>query len=251
MVLNGYTNGVRLFGEGQWPQPSHDLFRELLPFAHVVSRNGALHHIRNFGGHGLVELSQKHWFVMKTFVALAIPPVESCLMDDGVFILDHLTDALEQFHHCDLVYTPDQDLGDGYVNTWRSLLRRSGSIATNRLTQDSTGSGTYPRLEQSRTPRFEPALPRGYHFLWEQELIAVAYANQPTCELLNQRYLFPLFDGLPGGLLGYDYAVNPCGFVSIHYGGLAEKPSDEVALQLFGAIVGRRRNAPRKHVATA
>ncbi len=40
-------------------------------------------------------------------------------------------------------------------------------------------------------------------------------------------------------MIGYDYARNPCGFVSIHYGGLAEKLSDVVALMLAPDILSR------------
>jgi len=113
MVLNGYTPGqIYLFGEEQWSARTRELFRELLPFAQVVSHDEALRHIRFFGGSALAELSRKHWFVMKAFVALAMPPLESCLMDDDVLILDQTTDALEAFTHCDLVYTPDQDLAE-------------------------------------------------------------------------------------------------------------------------------------------
>jgi hypothetical protein len=46
-----------------------------------------------------------------------------------------------------------------------------------------------------------------------------------------------LLDGLPGGILGYDYRNNPCGFRAIHFGGLPEKPSDAVALVLADDIL--------------
>jgi hypothetical protein len=41
-----------------------------------------------------------------------------------------------------------------------------------------------------------------------------------------------LFDGIPMGIEGYDYANNPSGFVSIHFAG-ENKPSDELALALI------------------
>jgi hypothetical protein len=75
--------------------------------------------------------------------------------------------------------------------------------------------------------------------LWEQGLIALAYANRHTLELPTQRYPFALFQGLPGGITGYNYKFNPCGFKAIHFGGLWEKPSDGVALQLAPQILGR------------
>jgi hypothetical protein len=40
-------------------------------------------------------------------------------------------------------------------------------------------------------------------------------------------------------MLGYDYAANPCGFASVHFGGLAEKPTDSVARLLAADILGR------------
>jgi hypothetical protein len=79
-------------------------------------------------------------------------------------------------------------------------------------------------------------------FLWEQGLIAVAYATRATHQLHSQRYPFILFDGLPGGLYGYDYANNPCGYAAVHYGGLAEKPSDAFALQVLSDVLERCRN---------
>lgn len=77
-------------------------------------------------------------------------------------------------------------------------------------------------------------------FCWEQGLIALAYADKHILELPTQRYLFTIFQGLPGGITGYDYKLNPCGFKAIHFGGLFEKPSDGVALQLVSQILGRR-----------
>ena len=70
--------------------------------------------------------------------------------------------------------------------------------------------------------------------------MACQYADDSVRELPAVRYFYPYFDGLPGGLLNYDYALNPCGFVSIHFGGLAEKPSDQAALILAPEILERR-----------
>jgi hypothetical protein len=43
-------------------------------------------------------------------------------------------------------------------------------------------------------------------------------------------------------LYGYDYANNPCGYAAVHYGGLAEKPSDAFALQVLSDVLERCRN---------
>ena len=68
-------------------------------------------------------------------------------------------------------------------------------------------------------------------------IFAALFAGDRTLELSTQRYFYPLFDGLPGGILGYDYARNPCGFASVHFGGLVEKPGDTVALFLAPEIL--------------
>jgi hypothetical protein len=73
--------------------------------------------------------------------------------------------------------------------------------------------------------------------LWEQGFFAALFAGDPTLELPTQRYFYPLFDGLPGGIMDYDYASNPCGFASVHFGGLVEKPGDTAALALAAEIL--------------
>ncbi len=90
----------------------------------------------------------------------------------------------------------------------------------------------------------EKQFPPSQPWIWEQGLIALAYAREEIFELSGQRYFYPIFDGLPGGMLGYDYANNPCSFASIHFGGLAEKPSDGVTLTLLPQILGRQ---PGRH----
>lgn len=72
--------------------------------------------------------------------------------------------------------------------------------------------------------------------------MATQYAHESFYQLPTQRYFYPYFDGLPGGILGCDYAHNPCEFASMHFGGLAEKPSETVALMLAPHILGRYTN---------
>ncbi len=75
------------------------------------------------------------------------------------------------------------------------------------------------------------------------------YACRDVQQLPSQRYFYPAFDGLPGGLLGYDYAGNPCGFVTIHFGAHFQKPSDSESLLLANQILGRhlaRNVVPRR-----
>ena len=75
---------------------------------------------------------------------------------------------------------------------------------------------------------------------WEQGLVATLYAPSNTHQLPYQRYFYPIHEGLPRGLLGYDYAGNPCRFASLHFGGSIEKPGDAVALRLAPQILGRK-----------
>src|SRR4051812_4456242 len=80
------------------------------------------------------------------------------------------------------------------------------------------------------------------NFVWEQGCVAAAYASRPTHELPSQRYFYPIFEGMPDGLVGYDYASNPCGFASVHYGGLAANPGDEVMRVRAPQILARGRD---------
>jgi hypothetical protein len=168
-------------------------------------------------------------------------------MDDDVVILDSLDDALEAFTSAELVYSPDQDLGHGYVATWGRLLGHTGPLPTARFNAGLYWIRNVPDARRIglAAARCRQPLP----FLWEQGLIATAYARRPTFQLPSQRYLFVLFDGLPGGIYGYDYANNPCGFAAVHYGGLAEKPSEGFAAHFVDDILQRSRVAKREAVA--
>ena len=74
---------------------------------------------------------------------------------------------------------------------------------------------------------------------WEQGLFASLYARGTVRQLAPQRYLSPLWEGLPGGVLGYDYRNNPCGFAAIHFAGLRNKPSSAAAACLAPQILER------------
>lgn len=81
---------------------------------------------------------------------------------------------------------------------------------------------------------------------WEQGFFAWEFGEACAPALPSQRYFYPVFDGLPGGLLGYDWHANPCGFATVHFGGPKPKPGDEHAGALLHDILGRHRAAFRE-----
>jgi hypothetical protein len=236
MILNGYRpSRVLVFGEYQWSEQSQELFGKFMPFADIVPNENVLRWLREAGGTRLASLAQQYWSVMKTCIGVLYPPGEYCFLDDDVFILDVVDDALVAFREHNLVFAPDADYSNDYLAAWSSR----GPLPTGRI---NTGlywlRNTHDtsllvrdlfRVLPLREPRWQ----------WDQGFIAVHYRNEPSYQLSTQRYFYPYFDGLPGDFLGYDYASNPCGFASIHFGGLAEKPSDTVALLLAPSILDR------------
>lgn len=245
MILNGYAPAaVMLFGEHQWTPEARALLTRSLPFAEIVPTEHFLAHVAQIGGAHLAEAARRHWFVFKAFVALLYPPEESCLMDDDVFILDEVREALGAFERCDLVYTPDFDWGGSYLEAWGSI------DSPTPLPTGAFNAGLYwlrqvhePRSIAAYASRSRPDTTAAY--VWEQGFIAALYGTRGAKRLGTQRYLYPLWDGLPGGVRGYDYETNPSGFASVHFGGLIEKPSDSDALALAPAILGRNGTAPR------
>lgn len=241
LVLNGYApSKVLLYGDYQWGASARATFEELLPFAEVVPSEWARARLLSVGGQRFAQAAMNNWFVMKTCVALLFPPEEFCLMDDDIFILENMDDALDAFRGHDLVYSPDSNHGGEYLRAWGWLHGRTREP----LPTATFNAGLYlmrhdfdPRAvaAQALRVRAQGCLP----YVWEQGYIANLFAHRSTFELPSQRYFFPLFDGLPCGTLGYDYARNPCDFASVHFAGLSEKPSDEVTLRLLPQILDR------------
>jgi hypothetical protein len=240
MIRNGYVPArVLIFGDYQWSSPSRQLFSAFLPFAEIISKEEVLERISAFEQNRLCELAGQHWFVMKTCIGLFYPPHEFCLMDDDVFILGSTTDALYAFQQHNLVFAPDTDYSNSYAATWPSLNSlplplRTGTINTGLYWLRNTLDPHMLAVELLRVP-----LNRVPGWQWEQGFMASQFVHESVHPLSSQRYFYPYFDGLPGGMLGYDYDQNPCGFASIHFGGLAEKPSDQVTLVLAPAILRR------------
>jgi hypothetical protein len=250
LVLNGYRPAeVILFGDYQWSDHSRHVFRDTLPFATIVPYGVVSERVRTLAGMRLVHLARHYWWVMKALVALLMPPAEFCLMDDDVFILGSVADALEHFQRHDLVYAPDTDHGAAYRTTWGWLQR--GPCPSHGM----FNAGLYwmrntldPRTVAVAALRVHPR--HIQHWVWEQGLISTLFARN-AFQLPTQRYFYPLFDGLPGGPLGYDYALNPCGFASIHFGGLTPKPGDEATALLAPEILdASRRGETATHPAS-
>ena len=252
MILNGYSpSSILVFGEHQWDEPARDLFARIAPFAEIVPTEQLLDRVGAVGGPQLVDMARRHWFVMKSFTTLLYPPEESCFLDDDVFVLDDVEDALQAFRSCDLVFAPDLDLGQEYVLTWPwiplgPVYKRRRWVPRKAPRSIPTGgfnAGLYwirvvvnPRAVADYALQSVPETVYPWH--WEQGLIAVLYADRNVRQLPHQRYLFAHLDGLPGGTLGYDYAGNPSDFASIHFGSAYPKPSDAEALQLATQILG-------------
>jgi hypothetical protein len=241
VVLNGYApSAVLLYGSHQWSPAAAQLFHAALPFAEVVETARVLSAARSLGGQTLAEMARRYWFVMKACVALLDGPWEFGLVDDDLFVLDPVDDALEAFRAHDLVFIPDCDHAREYHRAWGNVFRQHSPSPASRF-----NAGLYwcrrtddPRRLAARMAQVRPD--RCAPWVWEQGFIATAYAHSPLHELPTQRYFYPLFDGLPGGTLGYDYAGNPCGFASLHFGGLPDKPGDDAMRYLGPQLLGRR-----------
>jgi hypothetical protein len=240
LVLRGYVpSAIHLFGSEQWSPATRALFAELLPFAEVVDPARLLEGIAAAGGARLADWARRYWYVMKTAVALLHAPDEFCLLDDDVFVLGSHRDALEHFAQADLVYMPDFDHTRDYLSAWKSVNAGPPPLRTSRF-----NAGLYwMRNRHDRRQLAQRALglsPTGCHpWMWEQGFIACLFAGGPVHELPSHRYFYPIVDGMPGGILGYDYAANPCGFASVHFGGLDNKPNDAATLALAGDILSR------------
>jgi hypothetical protein len=228
---------VWLFGEHQWSTAARELFRRTLPFATVVPTAQVIADVYEAGGSRFADAARRYWFVMKAAISLICAPSEFCLMDDDVFVLDTTGDALDAFSTSDLVYIPDTDHTDSYLAAW-GWMHPDTPLATGRF---NAGLFWMRQFEDARRVA-EYALrvwPGASHaWVWEQGLIASLYRRRPSVELPSQRYFYPLFDGLPGGVVGYDYLRNPCGFASVHFGGVPAKPDDETTLMLLPHLLG-------------
>lgn len=241
VVLNGYApSAVLLYGTHQWSPAADRLLRDAFPFAEMVESERLAAGVRALGGSRLAAVAGQSWYVMKTCAALLHGPAEFALVDDDLFVLDAVDDALEAFRAHDLVYIPDYDHGREYHAAWGKALREEAPSPAGRF-----NAGLYwcRRVEDPAVLAERMLLlpaERCPPWLWDQGFIATSYARRPLHALPTQRYFYPFFEGLPGGILGYDYAANPCGFASVHFGGLKEKPDDHAMRWLGPQLLSRR-----------
>ena len=239
LILNGYRpSEVLLYGEEQWPPASRAFFADLLPFARVAPQRAVVRELSAFGIPDLVRAAETHWFVMKACVAMLCGPSEFCLMDDDVFILDALDDALDAFRSHDLVFAQDWDHGAAYQESWLPSPGAPRIGDAGRMNAGLYWARAGDRRRMARdTVRVAPdaVVP----FVWEQGFIASRFAGGRALGLPTQRYFYPLFDGLPGGVMAYDYRNNPSGFASIHFGGAIDKPTEAGSLALAPEILDR------------
>jgi hypothetical protein len=245
LLLNGYApSSVLLYGEHQWNPASAALLRAAFPFAEEVPTERVLATALSLGGPGLVAMARRHWYVMKTCVAMLDGPEEFGLIDDDLFVLGPVDDALEAFRTHDLVYTPDTDHTRDYHRTWATALHE---VAPSHAGDFNAGLYWCRRVEDRRRLGTLMARVRAVGcdpWLWEQGFIATVYTRRPVYALPTQRYLFPLFDGLPGGSVGYDYGGNPCDLASVHYGGIPDKPTDDLMRYVGAELLARRAARP-------
>lgn len=237
MVLNGYRPaGIKVFGDYQWDGPRRLAMAELLPFAEFISIDRVEQTLGELDPR-LIPLARRQAFAMKTCVCLFMPPHEYCYLDDDIFILDRIDDALRLHDTHRLVYAPDRDYDALYRKIWCAN-------RTDRLSTGNINTGFYlarnDKDVRSQVARFLQTPPDGHPaWAWEQGFLATEFAGDNTAALPSQRYFYPVFDGLPGGLFGYDWQANPCGFVSVHFGGPKPKPNDRAAGTLVHDILGR------------
>ncbi|HEX4602963.1 MAG TPA: hypothetical protein VH724_03145 [Candidatus Angelobacter sp.] len=239
MILNGYRpSAIHIFGDYQWSHEARQLFTELLPFAVIVPTDQVREQVAAVRPE-LADMALSHWQVMKLCVGLMCGPNEYCFMDDDMLIIDRLNDALGAFTKCDLVYAPDADYSSDYSSIW------SGNGTARQLTTGNINTGLYWLRNKHKPAKVAERLLNGPvrnapAWQWEQGFMATEFARDSTQALSTQRYFYPYFDGLPGGLTGYDYAGNPCGFASVHFGGLAEKPCEAGARTLAAQLLNRK-----------
>ncbi len=241
MILNGYSpKHVYIYGSYQWKPFVNTLLGKFLPFATPVLFSGIEEQVTRFAPGILTETAKDHWYLMKSCVSLLCEPSVFCMMDDDLFILDSVATPQALAGERDFVFVPERDNSLLYGSIWGSEFDHPSLAATGRV-----NTALYWLNMQKDRKEVADRMVRGLGKLenkwaWEQGFYAHLFAGDKLHELPAASYWYPFFCGLPGGMAGYDYANNPCGFTMVHFGGDVEKPSDATALQLMPQILGRK-----------
>jgi len=251
MILNGYSpSEVDIYGDYQWTPFAQSVLPPFLPFATVIPLADIRNQISEVAPSELADVARDNYLVMKCCLMLLCDPGEFCVMDDDLFILRSVAGALELFREHDLVFVPEIDNTIHYRSMWSDVFpdvtlartaRLNSALCWLRMRKDRKAAADLMMRGLRKLdglPKVEAA------WSWEQGFYAHLFANDSILELPSDSYWYPFFRGLPGGMLGYDYANNPCGFTMIHFGGDVEKPTDREALQLMPQILGRDERHP-------
>jgi hypothetical protein len=258
MILNGYApERFLLYGDYQWSAAARACFDALLPFASIVPAEGICQRLETLAGDQLAALALRYWYVMKACLMVVEDPVEFCALDDDVFVLDKVSDALQAFTTHDYVFPTEGEFGSDYYRLWNKVLPRPWPIGTGAANVGLSWQRQAHDRKSVAAAMVEVSPDRARAagefsdrrvWLWEQGLINMLYANRPFWSLPTQRYPYIHMDGLPGGMLGYDYANNPCRLAVVHCaGGWFARPSDLVSLALAPHILSRN-VSPRPNV---
>jgi hypothetical protein len=237
MVLNGYRPaGVQIFGDYQWSPNTKCAMQALMPFAEIVPVERVESLLSELDPR-LVPLARRTWSAMKICIGLFIPPNDYCFLDDDIFVLDRIDDAIRLHSTHRLVYAPDRDHEQRYRALWCPT--RVAPLPTGNINTGFYFVKNRPDLK-SQSERLLATSPNGQPaWLWEQGFFAYEFADERSAALPAQKYFYPFFDGLPGGLLGYDWRTNPCDFVTVHFGGPQRKPTDKESAALVRDILAR------------
>jgi hypothetical protein len=240
MILNGYSpSKVFLYGGYQWKPFVKTLLAQFLPFAVPIPLNGIHEQVARTAPARLVDIAKDHWYVMKTCVSLLCEPSEFCMMDDDLFVLESVSGAQALSRDHAFVFVPENDNANLYRSIWGEEFEGRPLTKTARVNT----ALCWLNMRKDRTEvaaRMVRGLDKLEHkWAWEQGFYAHLFAGDDVHELPAASWWYPFFRGLPGGMMGYDYANNPCGFTMVHFGGDVDKPSDGEALQLMHQILGR------------
>ncbi len=239
LALNGYRPaGIQVFGDYQWSARSTRILQKLLPFADIVSLSRVERTLDALNP-GLMPLARRVWGAMKICIGLFFPPREYCFLDDDIFVVGRMDDAFQLWDRHDFVHAPDNMTTFRYSPVRYPKRPGSPEPAPRNLSTGIYLLKNHGDLGAQSERLLNTPIDDHHSWFWEQGFFSWEFAYGSTAALPDQRYFVPRFDGLPGGLYGYDWRRNPCDFACVHFGASNWKPGDEDAGILFHEIAGR------------